>query len=65
MIKLTLGKRNWSDTKASQEAYERGRSDQVEEDAEAIRDWLVETNQLKSWLAPEIEIVVEEEEEED
>ena len=65
MIKLIIAKYQWSDQKDLQKAYERGRSDQSEEDAHAIMDWLVETGQLKSWIAPEIEIVEEEKEDEE
>lgn len=63
MIKLTVKAQFWSDTKESQRAYDRGRHDQAEEDADAIRQWLVETSQIKAWLSPEIEIVKDEEDE--
>ncbi len=61
MIKLRLRTHLWSNAPEQQKAYDRGQSEQAERDAEAIREWLVETGQLKGWIAPEIEIVEESE----
>ena len=61
MIKLIIRKILWSDNRDSQLAYDRGRHDQAEEDAIALMEWLVDTGQIRKWLAPKIEVVEEEE----
>lgn len=60
MIKLLLRKIWWSEEKSRQQAYERGRSDQAEEDAEAIEDWLIRTGQMEPWLGINVEVLKEE-----
>ncbi len=62
MLKLIVRKTRWSDNKASQEAYERGRIDQAAEDAKAVVDWLINRGQMNSWLNLEVEVLEDESE---